>query len=83
MMPLIDVPSFRHKLLKLRFQKAHLINKKIPLTEEEVINNRELMGYLVEYEKEIRKFIHDHDYEGGPMLVGDISKVELMIPESK
>lgn len=82
MMPLADIESLRQKLYKIKYQKPELLKKKIPLTEEEIINNEELMRLIRDYEEEFKQYTEEGEYERGPILkskVGDIDK----FPESQ
>lgn len=46
MMPFSDITSLRHQLYKLKFHKSDLVTRKIPLTEEAIFKNADLMNFL-------------------------------------
>ena len=46
MMPFSDFDSLRHRLYKLKFHKIDLVNRRIPLTEQEIYGNPDLLRFI-------------------------------------
>lgn len=61
--PLWNTPSLRHQLIKLKFTDASLMQKEIPLREEQIAGSPDLMKFLEQKVKEEMEMKVQKDYQ--------------------
>lgn len=80
--PLWDVPSLRHKLIKMKFTDPDLMQIDIPLREEMIANDPKLMKFLEkDYDTKIKTKLEKNVQDNEPIFIQTIEQVDAF-PQS-